>query len=340
MKRFAALLLILVFLFSVASADNSWSQINQTVTRAENWQRFTDTADYHLGDATPLEGSDVKLLDWGTYPSIDGSTVCVPMAMELARQLLNLPEEDLNGFVSFSTTHYAYLRLMNGEGNPGVSVLSLNAMLDPDHPVDLFLGTAPSEEEKAQFAAAGVEIELVPVCYDAFVFLVNADCDVHSLTQEEIRGIYSGTITNWKEVGSAEDVTIRPFQRPANSGSQTAMENMVMQGAELIAESNYISDGMGDLVEQIGNYNNGKDAIGYSYLYYINELYKAGSMSVLSVDGIAPTPENLSSGAYPYTVCYYAAYRKGDTTTAAFVEWMTGDEGQAAIAQAGYIPLR
>lgn len=340
MKRFFLILCTLCFLCTSALAENSWSQINQEITRPDQWQRYTVPGSFSLGDSVPLEGTDILLQSWGTYPSMDGSTVCVPMAMELARQQLDLPEEDLNGFVNFSTTHYAYLRFVNNEGNPGVSLLSRNAMMDPDHPVDLFLGTAPSEEEKAQLAEAGVELELVPVCYDAFVFLVNAACDVTDLSQEQIRGIYSGALTNWTEVGSKEDVMIRAFQRPANSGSQTAMENMVMRGTPLVAEENYISDGMGDLVAQIGNYNNGKDAIGYSYLYYVDQLYKSGDFRILSVDGVEPVWENMASGAYPYTVCYYAGYRKGNTLAENFVNWMVSDEGQASIAQAGYVPMR
>ena len=63
-------------------------------------------------------------------------------------------------------------------------------------------------------------------------------------------------------------------------------------------------------------------------------------MKVLAVDGIAPTDENLQSGAYPFTVHYYAVYAEGNETAAAFTDWLVSDEGQACIAQAGYVPLR
>ena len=105
------------------------------------------------------------------------------------------------------------------------------------------------------------------------------------------------------------------------------------------AEENYISDGMADAVQQVGNYNNGLKAIGYSYLYYVNTLVENSGIKVLAVDGISPTQENLQSGSYPFTVNYYAVYRKGDTQTEAFVNWLISDEGQQVVAQAGYIPL-
>lgn len=332
----ACLALALLVVGTLGCAEGSWSQINQELARGADWQRFAGESPYHLGEAVPLGDTGVSILGWGNYPSIDGSTVCVPMAMELARQLLDLPEEDLNGFVTFSTTHYAYERLIGGKANPSVTVLSRMAMMDDTHPVDLLLGTAPSAEEAAMAEDAGVKLVLVPVCYDAFVFMVNAENNVTGLTTGQIRGIYSGMIRTWDEVGGSP-APIQAYQRPANSGSQTAMEELVMAGTDLVAEQNFISDGMADIVAQIGNYDNGCNAIGYSYLYYLDALYREGSLRVLEVDGVAPTPENLISGAYPYAVRYYAVYREGDEATAAFVDWMTSKPGRQALAQAGYV---
>ena len=342
---FLSLLLILALLAScdLSEGSSSWSQINQSIVRGDDWQRFVrDPSDFRLGEAKPLEGSEnLSICGWGSYPSIDGSTVCVPLAMELARQWLDLPEEDLNGFVSFSTTPYAYDRLTRGLANPMVTIVSRGVMMDDTHPVDIVIGTGPNADERRAAEEAGVELVMVPVCCDAFVFLVNSGNPVENLTAEQIRGIYSGAIGRWSDVGGAEDSLIAAYQRPHGSGSQTAMEELVMDGYQLAAaESNYISDGMADLIAQIGNYDNSVNAIGYSYLYYVDSLYKSGSLKVLSVDGIPPTAENLQSGAYPFTVNYYAVYARGNENAAHFVDWMVSDEGQACVAQAGYVPLR
>ena len=328
---------------AAAAESGSWSQINQSITRGADWPRHvTEPTDFQLGEAAPLEGYEgLSVCEWGEYPSIDGSTVCVPLAMELARQWLDLPEEDLNGFVSFSTTPYAYDRLTRGLANPTVTIASRGIMMDDTHPVDLVLGTGPNADERKAAEEAGVELVLVPVCLDAFVFLVNSGNPAESLTADQIRGIYTGRITRWEEVGGPADTLIAAYQRPHGSGSQTAMEELVMDGYEIShAEPNYISDGMADLVAQIGNYDNSRNAIGYSYLYYVDSLYRSGSLKVLAVDGIAPTAENLQSGAYPFTVYYYAVYAKGNETAERFAQWMASDEGQACIAQAGYVPLR
>ena len=328
---------------AAAMVEGSWGQINQSLERGEDWVRYVaDTEAFSLGDVTPMDGQEgLYTADWGTYPSLDGSTVCVPLAMELARQWLDLAEEDLNGFVNFSTTPNAYDRLTEGKGNPTVTIASRGIMMDDAHPIDIVLGTGPNADERLAAENAGKELVMVPVCYDAFVFLVNSENPVDSLTSDQIRGIYSGAVRLWSEVGGDADMTIAAYQRPHGSGSQTAMEELVMKGWELAAATeNYISDGMGDLIAQIGSYDNAREALGYSYLYYVNGLYKSGDVKVLTVDGAAPTDENLRSGAYPFTVYYYAVYEKGNETAEKFVEWLVSDEGQACVGQAGYVTLR
>lgn len=349
-KQLLSLLLaaLLLGLCPLALAQSgSWGQINQAIERPEGWQRFVENSPFLLGGSEPSGavasvGDSVYAIntrDWGGYPSIDGSTVCVPMAMELARQLLNMEEDDLTGFVSFSTTHYAYERLISRAPNPTVTILSRNEMMDDTHPVDLLLATEPSDEELAMAEEAGVELVKVPFCYDAFVFLVNAKNPVDSLTVQQIRDIYIGKTRLWEDVGGEDGLTIVPFEREKNSGSQTAMENLVMQGVPLTgAVPNEIVTSMGGLIKRVGDYDNGLNSLGYSYLYYVDALYHSGETKVLSIDGIAPTPENLRSGAYPFSTCYYAVYRKGDLNAAAFATWLVSEAGQRCVQQAGYIP--
>ncbi len=344
MKQTVCILAALVLMIPAAvMAEGSWGQINQSLERGEDWARYVeDTGAFSLGEVTPMEGQDgLFTAGWGTYPSMDGSTVCVPLAMELARQWLDLAEEDLNGFVNFSTTPNAYDRLTEGKATPTVTIATRGIMMDDTHPIDIVLGTGPNADERLAAENAGKELVMVPVCYDAFVFLVNSENPVDGLSSDQIRGIYSGTIRLWSEVGGEEKLPIAAYQRPHGSGSQTAMEELVMKGWKLTAAAeDLVSDGMLDLFAQNGSYDNAKEAIGYSYLYYVDGLYKSGDVKVLTVDGAAPTDENLQSGTYPFTVYYYAVYEQGNETAEKFVEWMVSDEGQACVKQAGYVPLR
>ena len=151
MKRLVCCLMALAMIIPAAAlAENSWGQINQSLERGADWVRYVENPEaFSLGDTKPLEGQEgLSVAEWGTYPSLDGSTVCVPLAMELARQWLDLAEEDLNGFVNFSTTPNAYDRLTEGKANPTVTIASRGIMMDDTHPVDIVLGTGPNADER------------------------------------------------------------------------------------------------------------------------------------------------------------------------------------------------
>lgn len=320
----------------------SWGQINQQVTRPDDWQRIVENSPFALGDAFLQKGDgwEETQLSWGSYPSIDGSTVCVPMAMEFAWQHLDMSAEDAEFFCSFSTTHYAYEMLIEKESR-GCWLPSRELTVDSAHPLDLFLGTPPSEEELALAEEKGVALALEPVCYDAFVFITHRDNPVDSLTLEQLRGIYTGEITNWREVGG-RDEPITAYQREENSGSQTSMEQLVMDGAPMLPpETVEIQTGMGGLVEAVAEYQNHSASIGYTFQYYINNLYKSDKIKTLAIDGVAPSPENLQSEAYPLTSFYYGVVREEDLEgiPGDFLRWMASDEGQRCIGQAGYVPL-
>ena len=121
------------------------------------------------------------------------------------------------------------------------------------------------------------------------------------------------------------------------------MEILVMKGQPLKAAlPNYISSGMEGMVQAIGDYENNGAALGYTYLYYLNELIDHESIQVLDVDGVAASAENIRSGAYPFSTAYYAVYRTEDegATAGAFTRWILSDEGQSCVKQAGYIPVK
>ena len=327
-----------------ADRTGSWGSINQNVERGEDWQHIVTDSPFKLGEIFPIndDGEINNHCDKGTYPHIDGSTVCVPMAVEFARQHLGFEDTTANQFVDFSTTHYAYENLMNKENvSQNYVHYKLDAFIDMGS-VDLVIATEPSDEELAHAKELGVTLKKTPVCYDAFVFITHRDNPVESLTVEEIKKIYTGEIKNWKEVGG-KDERIRAFQRDKNSGSQTAMENLVMGNSDMIDPIEVkIIVGMGELVDAVAEYENETASLGYTYRYYIDTLYKNDNIKTIAIDGIAPTDNNIRSGAYPFTTNYYGVIREGDEEEIGgqFLEWILSDEGQKCVAQAGYIALR
>ena len=330
---------------SLGIADKtSWGSINQNVERGDDWQQIVTDTPFKLGEITTVteEGFSNNYCDIGTYPHIDGSTVCVPMAVEFARQHLSFEDLTANQFVQFSTTHHAYENLMDPMNQSQNYVhYNLDAFIKMGS-VDLVIATEPSDAEIKQAEIHGVTFKKVPVCYDAFVFITHKDNPIESLTVEQIQKIYTGEIKNWKEVGG-KDEKIRAFQREKNSGSQTAMENLVMGGADMIDPIEVkIIVGMGELVDAVAEYENETASLGYTYRYYIDTLYKNDNIKTIAVNGIAPTDENIRNGSYPFTTNYYGVIREGDEDEIGgqFLQWILSDEGQKCVAQAGYITLR
>lgn len=128
-----------------------------------------------------------------TYPIVDGSTATIPLSKAFKANFIADPKAE----VVHATTHNAYVNLI-------------------DKKVDLILVTEPSKEELALAKEKGIELEVTPVVKEGFVFYVNAENPIESLTLEQIQKIYTGEITNWSEVGGTKGEIIA-YQRPVNS---------------------------------------------------------------------------------------------------------------------------
>ena len=260
-----------------------------------------------------------QLFTADNYPKIDGSTATLPLAEAFKANFTKTDIKDVN--VTHTKTHNAYVNLINGD-------------------TDLILVTYPSEDEQKLAKEKNVELEIVPIVKEAFVFFVNKSNAVNSLTLEQIQKIYTGQIKSWKDVGG-ENQRIIPFQRPENSGSQSGMLSLVMKGQKMMdPTTETLAYTMADIVDVISDYNNGKYAIGYSYYYYANTMYSKDNMKFLAVDGIEPTYDNIKNGLYGIQTAYYAVIRKDaakDSDARKLLEAMKSERGQEVAKEAGYV---
>lgn len=260
-----------------------------------------------------------KIFSEKDYPRIDGSTATLPLAEAFKA---NFTGTDINEVeVTHNKTHNAYVNLINGD-------------------TDLILVTYPSEDEQKLAEEKNVELEIVPIVKEAFVFFVNKENPVDNLTLEQVQDIYSGKIKNWKEVGG-EDEEIIAYQRPENSGSQSGMLALVMQGKKMMEPTTEtVAQSMIDIVDVISDYNNGKTAIGYSYYYYATTMYTKDTMKLLSINGTAPTYDNIKTGLYDIQTAYYAVIRKDepeDSDARKLLNAMKSERGQNVAKEAGYV---
>jgi phosphate transport system substrate-binding protein len=230
------------------------------------------------------------------------------------------------GALACSGTIHAYTRLLKGEA-------------------DMIFAAAPSETQIEAARNAGVEFHLTPIGREAFVFFVNSKNPVEDLTVEQIRGIYTGEITNWKEVGG-KNQSIRPFQRAENSGSQSALLRL-MEGLPLMEpETEDRIAGMGGIINEVASYRNYKNAIGFSFRYYSTEMVQNGDIKLLALNGVEPTRETIRDGSYPISSYFYAVTASPigepaaeETEMEAFLEWILSPQGQAIIEKVGYVSL-
>ena len=148
-------------------------------------------------------GGDVKQYLREHLPKMDGSTSLITLEAGLRAAIFDISLTDAEQQVVHSTTWDAFRNLLKGS-------------------TDLIFSVPLSQKQYEMAAEAGVELVCEPVAKEGFVFVVNAQNPVDLLTQEQLRGIYSGEITNWNQVGG-DDLPITPYQRNTDSGSQNYM---------------------------------------------------------------------------------------------------------------------
>ena len=168
-----------------------------------------------------------------------------------------------------------------------------------------------------------MEFNLTPIGYESFVFLLHKNNPIDSLTIDEVKGIYSGKYTNWKELGG-KNKRIVPIQRATNSGSQTAFLSF-MNGEETVHKS----------LNAIGS------AIGYSFRYYVDDVVKNRDIKMVALNGVYPSKENVKNKSYPIVSNFYAVTSSKNTNpnVQKVLDWIVGETAQEIIDETGYVRL-
>ncbi len=218
-------------------------------------------------------------------------------------------------------THESYVALMEGDARLIVAARE------------------PSIDELEAAKAKGVSIKSVPIAKDAFVFLRHRANLVTNCTVQQIRDIYTGRLTNWSALGGP-DRKITPYQRNRNSGSQVKMETLVMRGVKMIeGDSLVTADPMGMIFHRLTN---DKDGIGYTVYYYDQFMAPVPEVGMFSVNGVLPSSESIGSGDYPFVTHVYASHLESlpeESVEASIRDWILTPEGQAVVAESGYVPI-
>lgn len=257
-------------------------------------------------------------------PRIDGAYALYPLYAGVIQSLC--PQGDYSRSICTNGSDKTFRHLLDGGNLPA--------------PVDLIFSALPSKKQLADAARMNLSYEITPFAREAFVFFVSRDNPVSNLSQEQVRGIYSGKITNWKEVGGP-DMAIKPFQRNEGSGSQTMLQKIMGASPIMPPLKEDRLGGMGEIINDVANYRNSRNALGFTFRYFSTEMFKNGSIKLLSIDGIAPTLENIQNGNYPFlTDCCVITCRPRSEDTRKIVDFLFSPAGRELIRKVGYTPVK
>ena len=184
------------------------------------------------------------------------------------------------------------------------------------------------ESELAEFP----KLNVVVIARDGIAIVANADVTVSDLTVEQVRDIFSGKITNWKDLGG-EDQNIIVVSREEGSGTRGAFEELVMGKDALITANAILQPSNGSIRTTVSTT---PYSIGYMSFGYLDDTIKA-----ISIGGIAPTEPNAADGSYPI-VRPLNMLTNGEPTGAvkAFLDFILSDAGQKLVVEDGYIPVK
>ena len=183
------------------------------------------------------------------------------------------------------------------------------------------------DEEKA----AGVVENVVAI--DGIAVCVDPANEVADLTKEQLTNIYNGTITNWKEVGGADEPII-VIGREAGSGTRGAFEELV----DLKDACKYANelDSTGAVIAKVAST---PGAIGYASLDALDDSVKA-----LSLEGVEATAENIKAGNYflsrPFVMATKGEISEQNDLVQAWFDFVLGDEGQQIASEVGLITVK
>lgn len=190
-------------------------------------------------------------------------------------------------------------------------------------------------EEKlpAEQAAALVDHK---VCVVGFAAVVNANITVDNLTQQQLIDIFTGKVTNWKDVGGSNKKIVI-LSRPASSGTKATFKKYALNGKDEAQGQSLTEDSSGTVAKTVKSTDG---SISYLATSFLNNDENKKGLKVLKFNGTEMTSDNIISGKYPIW-SYEHMYTKGEAkgVAKAFIDYITSSEMKATIKKMGYIPI-
>jgi phosphate transport system substrate-binding protein len=188
---------------------------------------------------------------------------------------------------------------------------------------------AKSAELENCIKAFGAPPKEYKVALDGLSVYVNSDNPINEITEDQLKQIFTGKATNWKDFGGA-DAPITVYSRENSSGTYEFFKEHILRGADFAASSQ-TEPGTAAIIQAVSK---DKGAIGYGGAAYGNSVNA-------SSPAVEPTEENVINGSYPIWRYLYVYVNpnldKGEI--ADYLKWIRSDEGQKIVKEVGYYPL-
>ncbi|NBD26997.1 phosphate ABC transporter substrate-binding protein PstS family protein [Paenibacillus glycinis] len=303
-----ALFIVVALMLTIglaACGSNNGGNGNTTNNGTTNTGNATNAGGNNAGGDAALSGSILA----------SGSTALQPLVDQVSKKFM----ED---------SKYSGITVQVQGGGSGTGLTQVEAGQANIGNSDIFA------EEKFVDADADKAKELVDhqVAVVAMAAVVNKSVTVDNLTKAQLVDIFTGKVTNWKEVGG-EDEKITIINRPSSSGTRKTFEKYALGTASQDIAGSIQEDASGTVKKYVTDT---PGAIGYLALSYLDDTVKT-----VKYEGVEPKEENIVAGTYPIWA-YEHMYTKGepDAVTKAFLDYMVSDEVQNAdVVELGYIPV-
>jgi phosphate transport system substrate-binding protein len=239
--------------------------------------------------------------------SISGSTSVGPLAEKIADKYMDI--NDIKIEINQIGSSAGITNAINGVSEIGMSSRDLK------------------EEEKASGLKETV------IAYDGIVVVTHPSNQVRNLTMDQVKQIFTGEVTNWKELGG-EDLEIVVVSREDGSGSRDAFQEIVGYTSGELVRTALIASGNGNIKTTVAT---NKHAVGFISFEYIDS-----SISTMNINGVEATAENVLQKKYSLSRPFLFVHKEENLTDAGqqFIDYILSPEGQAIAEESGAIPVK
>ena len=345
-------LFFVLFSVIICTSCDTTEPKNELTTRCPCFERDIPTSgNWYEWREKPWEMAEsgfvgIENISFENYPKVDGSTSGNILNTMIACKLLaigykwmppgivtewvlqtnrdDVPEQHKDFFgkrVMTSQTHGAFMNLIDGNAD----IILTHRTISPD--------------EKAHAKTLGVTLFETPIALDAFVFVINRDNPVNSLTVNQIQKIYTKKITNWSQVGG-NNADIKVFTRPRNSGSEEVFRDLVMNGLE---PADFPEAPIGGMSLVFWEIMQNEDGICYTFNTYkdLQARSPCDEVPIIGINGICPIESTVKNGTYPFISKVHVAIRSNlDRNSMAYklYEWLQSENAKYTITECGFLP--